>query len=55
MISLTCVAVSGSCASRHLSYDKMAGFLACYGNPDALKVARELDSKVEALLIETAG
>ena len=39
----------------HLSYDKMAGFLECYGNPDALKVARELDSKVEALLIEAAG
>ena len=39
----------------HLSYDKMAGFLEGYGNPDALKVARELDSKIEALLIEAAG
>jgi uncharacterized protein (DUF302 family) len=39
----------------HLSYDKMAGFLAPYGNPEALKVARELDAKVEALLIGAAG
>jgi hypothetical protein len=29
----------------HLSHDKMAGFLECYGNPDALKVVRELDSR----------
>ena len=34
----------------HLTYDRMASFLAPYGNADALKVARELDSKVEALL-----
>jgi len=28
----------------------MEGFLVSYGNIDALKVARELDSKVEGLL-----
>ena len=34
----------------HLSYDKMTSFLAPYGNPDALKVAQELDLKVEKLI-----
>jgi len=34
----------------HLSYDRMASFLESYGNEDALKVARELDAKVERLL-----
>ena len=38
----------------HLSYDKMAGLLAPYGNPDALAVARDLDSKIEDLLRECA-
>jgi uncharacterized protein (DUF302 family) len=39
----------------HLSYDTMASYLAVYGNPDALNVARNLDGKVEALLAEAAG
>jgi len=34
----------------HLSYDRMASFLATYKNEEALKVARELDAKVEGLL-----
>jgi uncharacterized protein (DUF302 family) len=34
----------------HISYDRMASLLATYGNPDALKVARDLDVKVEYLL-----
>jgi uncharacterized protein (DUF302 family) len=38
----------------HLSYDRMASFLAPYRNNEALTVARDLDSKVEALLQETA-
>lgn len=38
----------------HLSYDRMASFLAPYGSPDASKVARDLDSKVEALLTSAA-
>ena len=38
----------------HLSYDRMTSFLAPYGNVEALKVARELDAKIEALLAETA-
>jgi uncharacterized protein (DUF302 family) len=37
-----------------LSYDRMASFLAPYGNADALAVARELDSKIETLLLESA-
>lgn len=31
--------------SVHISYDRMASYLAPYGNSDALKVARELDAK----------
>jgi uncharacterized protein (DUF302 family) len=38
----------------HLSYDRMASFLARYGNAEASKVARELDAKVEALLAKVA-
>jgi uncharacterized protein (DUF302 family) len=38
----------------HLSYDKMASLLAPYGNADATTVARDLDSKVENLLRESA-
>jgi uncharacterized protein (DUF302 family) len=39
----------------HLSYDTMASLLASYGNPDALKVAQDLDLKVEKLLKEVAA
>src|ERR1700739_4850678 len=39
----------------HLSYDRMASFLAPYGNSDALSVARNLDKRVEALLGEAAS
>lgn len=38
----------------HLSYDKMASLLARYENPSALAVARDLDSKIEALLVASA-
>src|SRR5271156_4761433 len=38
----------------YLSYDRMTSFLSPYENPDALKVARELDSKVERLLNDAA-
>ncbi len=38
----------------HLSYDKMASLLAPYGSVEAMKVAQELDSKVEALLTAAA-
>jgi len=34
----------------HLSYDTMESLLASYGSADALKVARDLDAKVEKLL-----
>jgi hypothetical protein len=39
----------------HLSYDMMASFLAPYGSAEALKVARDLDLKVEALLRSAAA
>ena len=35
----------------HISYDRMASLLAPYGNTEALAVARDLDAKVESLLI----
>ena len=34
----------------HVSYDRMASYLGPYGNADALKVARDLDRKVEDLI-----
>ena len=39
----------------HLSYDRMASFLSPYENQQALRVAKDLDSKVEALLTTAAG
>ena len=39
----------------HLSYDRMASFLAPYGNRDALEVARNLDRKIEDLLRQAAA
>jgi uncharacterized protein (DUF302 family) len=41
--------------SVHISYDRMASFLAPYENAAALNVARELDAKVEALLASAAA
>jgi uncharacterized protein (DUF302 family) len=38
----------------HLSYDRMAAFLAPYHNPQALQVAHDLDHKIEALLTTAA-
>ena len=38
----------------HLSYDTMVSLLSPYENSDALIVARDLDSKIEALLRESA-
>jgi hypothetical protein len=40
--------------SVRISHDRMASYLAPYGNNDALKVARELDAKVERILIAAA-
>jgi uncharacterized protein (DUF302 family) len=42
-------------AGVHLAYDRMASFLAPYENTAALKVARDLDAKVEALLTSVAA
>jgi hypothetical protein len=38
-----------------LSYDRMASFLAPYGNGEALKVARDLDAKIETILTKAAN
>jgi len=38
----------------HISYDTMMSLLTPYGNAEALKVAKELDGKIEALLTEAA-
>src|SRR5271170_2747855 len=40
--------------SVRISYDRMASYLAPYGNNDSLKVARELDAKVEKILTAAA-
>ena len=34
----------------HISYDRMASFLAPYQNAEAFKVAKDLDAKVEPLV-----
>lgn len=39
----------------HLSYDRIASFLSPYGDFEPLKVAKDLDAKVEALLSSCAG
>jgi uncharacterized protein (DUF302 family) len=39
----------------HLSYDRMASFLAPYGNPETVDVAQDLDNKVEEILRRAAS
>jgi hypothetical protein len=39
----------------HVSYDKMESYLLRYGSSEALAVARDLDTKVTALLRECAS
>ena len=39
----------------HISYDRMASLLAPYENAEALKVAKDLDAKVESLLASAAA
>jgi hypothetical protein len=39
----------------HISYDRMASFLAPYENAEALCVARDLDAKVEGLIASAAA
>jgi hypothetical protein len=38
-----------------LSYDRMASLIAAYENAEALTVARDLDSKIEKLLRDSAA
>src|SRR5271163_2201560 len=39
----------------HVSYDKMESYLLHYGSPEALAVARNLDTKITTLLSECAS
>ncbi len=39
----------------HLTFDKMSSLLAPYGNSEVLGVARDLDTKIERLLRESAA
>ena len=39
-------------AGVHLSYDRMASFLAVYGNPEASRIAKGLDTKIETLMFK---
>jgi uncharacterized protein (DUF302 family) len=39
----------------HISYDRMASLLTPYGNQEALRVARDLDAKVEEMLTQAAA
>jgi uncharacterized protein (DUF302 family) len=39
----------------HISYDRMASLLAPYGNRDAVRVARDLDAKVEDVMRQAAA
>jgi uncharacterized protein (DUF302 family) len=51
----TTVLVDERADGVHLSYDRMASFLAPYKNEEALEVARTLDAKIEALLLRAAS
>ena len=51
----TTVLVDERADGVHLSYDTMTSFLAPYGNPEAMKVAKELDAKIETLLNNAAN
>jgi uncharacterized protein (DUF302 family) len=51
----TTVLVDERADGVHLSYDIMTSFLAPYGNAEALKTAKELDAKMEALLNDAAN
>jgi len=46
---VTILVVEGSDRVR-LSYDSMASLLSAYGSREALKVAEDLDAKVEGLM-----
>jgi uncharacterized protein (DUF302 family) len=46
---------TGSYAPVTILYDKMSSLLAPYGNSEALGVARDLDTKIERLIRESAA
>jgi uncharacterized protein (DUF302 family) len=49
------ILVAEEADSVRLSYDTMASLIAPYGSPEASEVARDLDKKIESLIIEVAG
>jgi hypothetical protein len=51
---VTILVVEGSDGVR-LSYDTMASLLSAYGSQEALKVAEDLDAKVEGLMTAAAS
>jgi uncharacterized protein (DUF302 family) len=53
--ALVTVLVDERADGVNLSYDRMASFLAPYGNRDALEVARNLDKKIEDILRQAAA
>jgi hypothetical protein len=55
LYALVTVLVDERADGVHLSYDRMASFLAPYGNAQALAVARDLDSKIETVLRDSAA
>lgn len=50
----TTILVEEKADGVRISYDRMASYLAPYKNDDALKVARELDAKIERILTAAA-
>lgn len=49
------ILIDGRADGVHLSYDLMESLLAPSGSPQATRVARDLDSKIQALLETAAG
>ena len=48
------ILVTEQTGSVRLSYDTMASLIAPYGSADASRVARDLDEKIESLILEIA-
>ena len=48
------ILVTEQTGSVRLSYDTMASLIAPYGSADASRVARDLDAKIESLILEIA-
>lgn len=49
------ILIDGRADGVHLSYDSMESLIAHSGSPAAIKVAKDLDAKIQALLEAAAG